>query len=332
MHIGAAADVDHTSERSPIVCVPGTKKHRVMRRRLKLPDTAFENITFTLLQTPDDLRSVCQLLHTSYTDAGYIVADRSGYRFTPYFALPNCYTLLAKSADRVVGTLTLIVRQDHALPVESIFSLAGILGEGRTVAEISCLAVAPRYRTRRQELILLLLKYMMNVGATSLRITDLVLTCNPKHIDFYLGICMMEPIEAGRVVAHDYVDGAPAMAARGDLANARTIYRTAYAAAPPERDWGRFVFETEPASMHVPRAAERVIGNRWSEFTLGRILKRFAQGRSRLGASDMQMLRASYGPTYQRVFDAYEGDILVTPSEVGPPFKRDRDESEPALA
>jgi hypothetical protein len=83
------------------------------------------------------------LLAAKYRERGYEAPSSKRFRFTPFHALPGTVTFVAKEADRVLATLTLV--PDNALlglPMECIYGeeVAALRREGRRLGEVISLA------------------------------------------------------------------------------------------------------------------------------------------------------------------------------------------------
>jgi hypothetical protein len=99
-------------------------------------------------------------------------------------------------------------------------------------------------------------------------VTDLLLTCNPKHIQFYEAVLGFVQIVDGKVESSDFVDGAPAVGACLDLTTAEHVYRQIYEDKPRNKNGYTYFFEHEidalPGDEAPPWSVE---GVRWSHET-----------------------------------------------------------------
>ncbi len=201
----------------------------------------------------EDVTAALSLVHDSYVELGLMDPHPSGLRLLPHHLLPETRLFLAREHDEVVATLTLIPDTDAGLPLDSAYQEAadGLRRRGRRIGEISCLALAPRYR--RHDLLLHTFR-MMHVCARATGLDDLCVVVAPKHGRFYQHILLFEPYGGFAELAH--LNGAPALLYRQDL---RTIEETThgyYASSPAAADLYQFFFE-EAAAVRARATAGR---------------------------------------------------------------------------
>ncbi|MES0884970.1 N-acyl amino acid synthase FeeM domain-containing protein [Roseibium sp. SCP14] len=281
------------------------RRHAIHRRRLKLRLAPPDGVIFKLAETTGELIQACKILYEAYTAAGYMRSDGSGIRLTPYHTLPSCYTLIAKEGKNVVATTTIVVKSLEALPIEKIFSLDDYLAWDRRVCEISSLTVHPKYRSRHGELIFSLIKYLFKFVRETLRIHDCVITCNPKHIEFYEAVLLFNRISDEVINSYDFVDGAPAIGAHLDLITVTDRYALVYDGAPREKDLYKYLFELEFDNFQMPTQVPATYqGNRWSPRQLTSLLGRHANGASSFSPAERAFLRRHYAtPEYDVAFE-----------------------------
>lgn len=92
----------------------------------------------------DEFEQAFRLLAVRYQARGYEEPGRGRYRFTPYHALPETTTFVAKRGDRVVATLSLVPDTDLlGLPIERIYpaEVEALRRRGRRLGEVTSLAV-----------------------------------------------------------------------------------------------------------------------------------------------------------------------------------------------
>jgi len=161
----------------------------------------------------DEWKQAFQLVARNYQACGYEAPLSSKVRFTPYHALPDTVTLVAKLGDRVAMTLTLVPDNTQlGLPLESIYGedVKRLRRERRRLAEVISLAADKDVNMRefRQvfvTLIKLLIHYHMSRGGDTW-----VITVNPRHRDFYtkaMGFATLGPPRT-----YSAVEGHPAEA------------------------------------------------------------------------------------------------------------------------
>jgi hypothetical protein len=137
-----------------------------------------------------------QLLATNYQSRGYEPPSAKLIRFTPYHALPDTVTFVAKDEDQVVATLSVVVDNSLlGLPIESIYAeeIATLRGQGRHLSEATSLA--DRNLGLREfvqvfgTLIRLAMQYARRLGSDTW-----LITVNPRHKNFYCKIMGFVPL------------------------------------------------------------------------------------------------------------------------------------------
>src|SRR5207249_986101 len=153
-----------------------------------------------------------RLVAATYQARGYDPPDAGPVRFTPYHALPDTVTFVAKHGNAVVATLSLV--QDNTLlglPMQSIYAseIEALRQAGRRLVEVTSLADAgldlrefvPVFMT----LMRLLSQYGISQGADTW-----VISINPKHRSFYRKVMGFVPLGPWR--AYPLVQNHPAEA------------------------------------------------------------------------------------------------------------------------
>ncbi len=249
-------------------CAPRALSHSAYRNLISIPYDAPDGLTFKVAREAGELVQAFRLLHDAYVEAGFTRPTRSGLRVTKHHALPTSPVLIIKDGDLVVATLTIIVRTGFRLPIETLFDIGDRLRPGRRAAEVSALAIHRDYRGEKGRVLFPLLKYMYEYAHRGLGVTDLFLTCNPKHIQFYEAVLAFVQIVDGKVETSDFVDGAPAVGAWLDLAAAPRIYLELYRGKRREKNLHTYFVENEiealPRNEAPPWGVE---GVRWSRET-----------------------------------------------------------------
>ena len=145
---------------------------------------------------PHEWQQAFELLATTYRARGYEAPSAKLIRFTPYHALPDTATFVAKLGDQVVATLSVVLDNTLlGLPIESVF--AGVVAElrrcGRRLAEVTSLA--HRGLGMREfipvfvALIRLATQYAVGRGSDAC-----LITINPRHRGFYTKVMGFVPL------------------------------------------------------------------------------------------------------------------------------------------
>ncbi|SFK95426.1 hypothetical protein SAMN04488518_112112 [Pseudovibrio ascidiaceicola] len=296
--------MSNTIKSKPTQNATNARRFSIHRRRVRLQNTPPENVIFKLADTPDELSQVCRLLYDSYTQVGYMKEDGSGYRFTPFYVLPSCYTLIAKQGDTVIGTTTIIIKSLEELPVEQIFSLKHIQRWNRRIAEASSLTIHPDHRSQDGALIHALLKYMFQVAREDLGVHDLVMASTPKHMVFYEALLLFRRLSEEVIDAFDYVNGTTATGAYLNFTEMHQDYAAMYKDVPDERNVFKYYMEYEFNTFRsLSTAVTTYNGNRWRPEHLNHFLHGPIQGANSITKEDFELLRRHYSSSnYDQVF------------------------------
>jgi hypothetical protein len=179
---------------SRLGAIPAVDTEPVYRPGLEKPDPRAipvpriaRDIRVKIASERAEWKDAFQLVALNYQAAGY-EASASKVRFTPYHALPDTVTFIAKYQGRVMMTFSLVPDNTLlGLPLETIFGeeINQLRRERRRLAEIISLAadseVSPReFRPIFVTLIKLMMQYHVSHGGDTW-----VIAVNPRHRDFY---------------------------------------------------------------------------------------------------------------------------------------------------
>jgi GNAT superfamily N-acetyltransferase len=242
--------------------------HRVLRRMLaSLPrETRFavyrsfvdcdpapsDRLQLKIADTREELEASFSLLHDAYVDAEFMKPDPSGMRVTIYHALPTTTTLCAKWDGEVVGTISLIRESAFGFPLQKIFDLSGVRLKGGNLAEVSALAVHPRFRKTGGAILFPLMKFMYEYATKYFDTRHLLIAVNPNRIEMYESLLFFERLTANVVENYDFANGAPAVGAALDLQQAPAVMAPAYAGKPPRKNLLAYFTEFRLANLQLP--------------------------------------------------------------------------------
>jgi len=203
-------------------------------------------------------------VHDVYVEEGYEDLRKPGVRVNLRYALPTTATIVGKIGDRVVITLTIMGDSPLGLPMDMIFSreLFTLRRERRRIAEIGALASHPEFRRRQQMVALFADKAIMKYAINCLKVDDVVIAINPKHVWVYKHLLLFETISTD-VKQYRYVNDAPAVAMRLDVRTCHERWRRAYRGRPADRNFHSF-FETDDPD-HIGLTNERSLHSVWDE-------------------------------------------------------------------
>jgi hypothetical protein len=162
--------------------------------------------------TESEWEQAFALAAAGYSARGYESPGASRLRFTPYHALPDTVTLVAKHADQVVATLSIVMDNTLlGLPMEGTYpeEIAALRAKGRRMFEATTLADGGLNVREFIQVFLTLIKlsmqYHTNNGGDSY-----VIAVNPRHRKFYTKIMGFVPL--GPLRSYAAVQDAPAEA------------------------------------------------------------------------------------------------------------------------
>ena len=231
--------------------LPQKRRHEVYRSFVDCREPN-KRLVLKIAETQEELEACFKLLHDAYVSSGFMTPDQSGMRVTIYHALPTTTTLCAKFDDQVVGTLSLIRESAIGFPLQRIFDLTDVREKEGQIAEVSALAVHPRFRRTGGTILFPLMKFMYEYCTTFFDTRHLVIAVNPRHIEMYESLLFFKRLTANVVENYDFVNGAPAVGAALDLKHAPEVMRKAYASKPPNRNLHRYFCETKLPNIQIP--------------------------------------------------------------------------------
>lgn len=170
-------------------------------------------IVVKIASNREELRAAFELVARNYQAVGYEGSMACKVRFTPYHALPDSVAFIAKHADQVLMTMTLVPDNTLlGLPLESLYreEVARLRGARRRLAEVISLA-ADKDLDRREfrhvflAMSRLLFQYHLTHGGDTL-----VITVNPHHSKYYTKTMGYQPLGPQR--SYPEVQGHPAEA------------------------------------------------------------------------------------------------------------------------
>jgi GNAT superfamily N-acetyltransferase len=232
--------------------LPEKNRHNVYRSFVDCDPEPNKRLVLKIAETKEELEACFKLLHDAYVSSGFMTPDPSGMRVTIYHALPTTTTLCAKFDNQVVGTLSLIRESAIGFPLQRIFDLTGVREKEGNIAEVSALAVHPRFRRTGGTILFPLMKFMYEYCTTFFDTRHLVIAVNPRHIEMYESLLFFKRLTANVVENYDFVNGAPAVGATLDLKHAPEVMRKAYAGKALNRNLHHYFVETKLPNIQIP--------------------------------------------------------------------------------
>lgn len=169
-------------------------------------------IEVKIASTQSEWEQAFQLAASSYQARGYETPGANRLRFTPYHALPDTITLVAKHENQVVATFSIV--QDNTLiglPMEDIYGdeIAKLRRQGRRLFEATTLADNGLNAREFLQVFLTLIKLSMQYHTRSGG-NAYAIAVNPRHRKFYTKIIGFIPL--GPLRSYAAVQDAPAEA------------------------------------------------------------------------------------------------------------------------
>lgn len=211
-----------------------------------------KRLVLKIAETKEELEACFRLLHDAYVGSGFMRPDPSGMRATIYHALPTTTTLCAKFDGEVVGTISLIRESVFGFPLQSIFDLHEVREKKGRVAEVSALAVHPKFRNTGGTILFPLMKFMYEYCTTFFDTRHLVIAVNPNRIEMYESLLFFERLTENSVENYDFANGAPAVGASVDLHVAPEIFKRVYGKKPRRKNLYLYFLRTRLRNIVMP--------------------------------------------------------------------------------
>ncbi|GHT84269.1 hypothetical protein FACS1894154_10200 [Betaproteobacteria bacterium] len=229
--------------------LPKSVRTAIYARRLHLDRPLSRKFVFKLAQTKEELEACFRLLHDTYVAAGLMAPDPSGLRVTLFHALPTTSTLMCKYGDRIVGTVSLIRKSQLGFPMQSAFDLGEVRRESGNIAEVSSLAIDPRFNAAGYRMLMPMLKFLYEYAEYRFDTRHLVVAVHPGQIGFYEDVLCFRCMEQ-HVAHYAFVNDAPAVGAHLDLVLAKDAFHAKYAHLPSAQNlYHFFVTASQPNSQ-----------------------------------------------------------------------------------
>jgi hypothetical protein len=212
----------------------------IVREPKAIPVTGISRpIEVKIASTESEWEQAFQLAASSYQARGYETPGANRLRFTPYHALPDTLTFVAKHEGQVVATFSVVMDNTLlGLPMEDIYptEVAELRKQGRRLAETTTLADAGLGVREFIQVFLALIKLAMQHHRCHGGDTP-VIVVNPRHRQFYTRILGFVPLGPRRSYAAVQDHPAEAFWIDYDLLkiNAPKMYEEIFGAElPPE--------------------------------------------------------------------------------------------------
>ncbi|MDO8287612.1 MAG: GNAT family N-acetyltransferase [Parvibaculum sp.] len=249
---GARRFLHHTL-RKVFSYFPRTLRFAVYRSFVDCDPKPDKRLVLKIAETKEELEACFKLLHDAYVGSGFMRPDPSGMRVTIYHALPTTTTLCAKFDGEIVGTLSLIRESVFGFPLQSIFDLHAIREEIGQIAEVSALAVHPKFRNTGGTILFPLMKFMYEYCTTFFDTRHLVIAVNPNRIELYESLLLFDRLKENVVENYDFANGAPAVGATIDLHAAPGLFKRVYEKKPRRKNLYVYLMRSSLRNIVMPR-------------------------------------------------------------------------------
>lgn len=242
----------HRGVREAFSWLPRGARFALIRRLAECEPAPSPALTLKIAETKDELEACFALLHDAYVASGFMQPHPSGLRVTPYHALPTTTTVCAMLGGRVVGTLSMVREGVFGLPMQSAFDLAALRASGGQIAEISALAVHPDHRRTGGTILFPLMKFMYEYCTRFFETRHLVIAVHPDRIELYEALLQFRRLQAAVVQDYAFANGAPAVGATLDLAQAPAQFERLYAGRRPAKDLHAYFTALKLPNLRFP--------------------------------------------------------------------------------
>jgi hypothetical protein len=242
----------HHAMRRAFGILPRKLRFAVYRAFVNCDPQPDSRLVLKIADTKEELEACFRLLHDAYVGSGFMRPDPSGMRATIYHALPTTTTLCAKFDGEVVGTLSLIRESVFGFPLQSVFNLHQVRARGGQIAEVSALAVHPKFRKTGGSILFPLMKFMYEYCTNFFDTRHLVIAVNPDRIEMYESLLFFKRLEQSAVDNYDFANGAPAIGASLDLQRAESVLKQVYNKKSPAKNLYAYFVRTRMKNIIMP--------------------------------------------------------------------------------
>jgi hypothetical protein len=164
-----------------------------------------------LVRNFPDYLAAFHLVYRSYLSAGLVAENASQLRITPFHLLPTTEVFVAKCANEVISTLSMVADTAHGLPMDSMYAteLTNLRSSGLRLAEMGSLADRGSLPIRFVNIFEMLARLVCQVARVR-GIDTLVMAVHPRHAKFYMRSFGFESL--GGLTICPYAEGNPAVA------------------------------------------------------------------------------------------------------------------------
>jgi GNAT superfamily N-acetyltransferase len=242
----------HQSVRKVFSFFPRPVRFAVYRSFVDCDPSPDARLVLKIAETKEELEACFKLLHDAYVSSGFMLPSPSGLRVTIYHALPTTTTLCAKYDGEVVGTMSLIRESVFGFPLQAIFDLTQVRAKRGKIAEVSALAVHPKFRKTGGAILFPLMKFMYEYCTTFFDTRHVVIAVNPNRIEMYESLLFFKRLTEKHVENYDFANGAPAVGASLDFKEARGQLKRAYSGKSRNKNLHHYFTKLKLPNIVIP--------------------------------------------------------------------------------
>ncbi len=280
-----------------ISTLPKFMKLPIIRSTLKLPMDTPEGLEFRFVSSKEEFLKASRLLHDCYVEFGYMKEDPQGLRLTPYHLLPTTLNVIALWEGEVIGTLLIIRDNVSGLPMDKTYDLSPLRKNGKVLAEISGLAIHPKYRASKGALFHYFIRYFWRYAKEWHGLDYFVIAVNPAMSDFYEAFYMFKPMNLNHVInGYEFANGAPAVALKIPVETSFDIFKSTYKNKPDVNNLYTFMTKSQLSTEIYPFKEYYTLSDNYlNQFTFRDIYKSVPDFNSRFSENIKNDFSRIYG-------------------------------------
>lgn len=181
-----------------------------------MPKASNSSITFRVASSRTDFIKAFKLVFQDRLRKGFTATNPHGLLFYWQHLMPGSVVFLAEKGDEVVGTVSLIRKeQGCTLPLEDTFDLGSRWDFSKRIVEVCGLAIAPEYRGQTAKVLYPLYGLIQHYTQYHCPVDVLIFAIHPKDARFYDQQLFAKPIfdrgSKSKPKAYVHANNAPAI-------------------------------------------------------------------------------------------------------------------------
>lgn len=216
----------------------------------------FNEVRFTRAFDEGDFEGAFRCIYQSYRKRGLAPRRQSEMRLTRHHLLPSTRVFVARVAQQIVGTLSLVEDDPLGVPMRAVFSaeVNDLARRDPGIAEATCLAVGDALQNGPE--IVHRLMGLLAQAASRRGISRVLIAVHPRHVAFYARSAGFRPFTTA--MPYPSVGGRLAVAMQLDLSMLRVNFPDVY-----RRYFGLSFSESALSPRPVPSDQLQRIAEYW---------------------------------------------------------------------